>query len=177
MSFKKWLPVALIVFTVIFIDQLAKWWIVNNMLIHETIPIIEAWQPYLQITRTTNTGFAFGLATGGSIFILILSSIITVGLLWMVAQTDESERLQIVGFAIIIGGALGNIIDRVRLNHVVDFVHITIPDVISNVSNFADHAVVIGVGLLLLDSLLQERRNPQKHETSEGNIASASIED
>ena len=162
---RKYYPVLIIALLVIALDQVAKWWVVNNMLLHDPMPIVEAWQPYLQLTRTTNTGFAFGLATGGSAIILVLSSLVTIVLLGIIVQTDESERLQIIAFSIIIGGALGNIIDRIRLGHVVDFVHVYIPGVISNVSNFADHAVVIGVGILILDTFLQERRKAQNPET------------
>lgn len=165
MSIKKWTPVVLIVVLAIFIDQIAKWWVVNNVVVNQTVPILESLQPYLQITRTTNTGFAFGLATGGSTIILVVSSLVTLGLLWMVAQTEETERLQLIAFALVIGGAIGNIIDRIRLGHVVDFVHVHIPGIISNVSNFADHFVVIGVGLLLLDSFLQERRESSQEES------------
>lgn len=164
MSIKKWIPVALIAIIAIVIDQIAKLWVVDNVLVNQTIPILESIQPYLQITRTTNTGFAFGLATGGSTIILVLSSVVTVVLLWMVSQTEEAERLQLIAFALVIGGAVGNIIDRIRLGHVVDFVHVHIPGIISNVSNFADHFVVIGVGLLILDGFLQERRNSSQEE-------------
>lgn len=166
MSIKKWMPVALIAIIIILIDQIAKLWVVNNVVVGQTIPILESLQPYLQITRTTNTGFAFGLATGGSTIILILSSVVTLVLLWMVSQTEEAERLQLIAFSLVIGGAVGNIIDRIRLGHVVDFVHVYIPGLISNVSNFADHFVVIGVGLLLLDGFLQEHRKSEDTDAS-----------
>lgn len=157
MSLKKWSPLLVIATLVILLDQLTKLWIVNNIVVGQTVPILPGLQPYLQITRTTNTGFAFGIGEGGSSIILILSSIITLVLLWMYYSSDEADRLQHIAFAMIIGGAIGNIIDRIRLNHVVDFVHITIPNIISNVSNFADHFVVLGVIILLIDNLLHER--------------------
>lgn len=164
MSLKKWLPLLLISSLVIALDQIAKWWVVQNLVIGQIMPILEMFQPYLQITRITNTGFAFGMASGGSNIILVLSSIVTLVLLWMYIQSKKTDTLQHIALAMVIGGAIGNIIDRIRLGHVVDFVHVTIPGFISNVSNFADHFVVIGVGLLLLDSFLQER-NQAKNET------------
>lgn len=160
MSLKKWSPLLVIASLVILLDQLTKLWIIDNVVVGQTIPILPSLQPYLQITRTTNTGFAFGIGEGGSSIILILSSIITLVLLWMYNNLSEADRLQHIAFAMLIGGALGNIIDRIRLNHVVDFVHITIPNVISNVSNFADHFVVLGVIILLIDSLLHEQKQP-----------------
>lgn len=161
MSLKKWSPLFVIALLVILLDQITKLWVINNVLVGQTIPIVPSLQPYLQITRTINTGFAFGIGTGGSFVILILSSIVTVILLWMYYSSDEADRLQHIAFAMVIGGALGNIIDRIRLNHVVDFVHITIPSFISNVSNFADHFVVLGVIILLIDSLINEREQSE----------------
>lgn len=175
MSLKKWLPVIVITGFVILLDQIAKWWIVSNLSIGETVPLLEGLQPYLQITRTTNTGFAFGLASGGNLIILVLSSLITVGLLWMVYQLNETQRLQLVALAMIIGGASGNIIDRIRFSHVVDFVHIYIPDLISNVSNFADHFVVIGVGLLLIDSFLQEQGQKKNDSPATSEIVNQDV--
>lgn len=160
MSLKKWSPLLVIATLVILLDQLTKLWVINNILVGQTIPILPGLQPYLQITRTMNTGFAFGIGTGGSSIILVLSSIITLVLVWMYHSLPEVDRLQHIAFAMIIGGAIGNIIDRIRLNHVVDFVHITIPNVISNVSNFADHFVVLGVVILIIDNLIHEREQP-----------------
>ena len=156
MSLKKYLPLLIIAPLAILIDQLAKVWIINNVMLGQTIPILEGLQPYLQITRTTNTGFAFGLASDGNMIILILAVIITIALLWMYDSSKPTEGLQRIAFALVIGGAIGNIIDRIRLDHVVDFVHVTIPGLISNVSNFADHFVVIGVIVLFIDSFLNE---------------------
>jgi len=162
---QKWLSLPLIAGGVITLDQITKLWVVNNLVLYDPVPLLEALQPYLQITRTTNTGFAFGMGSGGSTIILILSSCVTMVLLWMYAQSKKSDILQQIALSMLIGGALGNIIDRIRLGHVVDFVHITIPGLISNVSNFADHFVVIGVGLLLLDGFLQESRKPKEENT------------
>ncbi len=156
MSLKKYLPLLIIAPLAILIDQLAKVWIINNVMLGQTIPILEGLQPYLQITRTTNTGFAFGLASDGNMIILILAVIITIALLWMYVSSKPTEGLQRIAFALVIGGAIGNIIDRIRLDHVVDFVHVTIPGLLSNVSNFADHFVVIGVIVLFIDSFLNE---------------------
>ena len=163
---RKWFLLIFVSGLAIVIDQIAKLWVVNNLALGETVAILEALQPYLQFTHTSNTGFAFGLASGGSTVILILSSAITLVLIWMFSQSDESERLQQVALAIVIGGAIGNIIDRIRIGHVIDFFHITIPGLISNVSNFADHFVVFGVGLLLLDSFLHEQRQAKDKTTT-----------
>lgn len=155
---RKWYPLLIIGTLAILIDQVAKWWVMQNMLIGETRAILPALQPYLQLTRTTNTGIAFGFGEGGSQAFLVIAVIITVALLWVYNETHPADRVQYMGLALVIGGAIGNIIDRARFNHVVDFVHIVIPGFISNVSNFADHFIVIGVAILLIDSFRSEFR-------------------
>lgn len=173
MSLSKWIPLLIIVPIAIAVDQVAKIWVINNVYLYESLRIAEFVEPYLQITRTTNTGFAFGLASGGNLIILNLSVVITAALVWMYYQTHMNERLQRIALALVIGGAIGNIIDRIRLGHVVDFVHVQIPDLINNVSNFADHFVVIGVIILIIDSFFgnhdeQETVNQLDVSPSEG---------
>lgn len=172
MSLKKYIPLLIIAPVAILIDQLSKLWIIDNIILGQTIPILESLQPYLQITRTTNTGFAFGLASDGNTVILVLAIIITIVILWMYASSKPSEGLQRIAFAMVIGGAIGNIIDRIRFDHVVDFVHITIPGFISNVSNFADHFVVVGVIILLIDSVINgEIDNDESNQLVDESVA------
>jgi signal peptidase II len=152
---KKWLPLILVSSLVILIDQISKAWVVANFELGSGFAILA---PVLYITRSINTGVAFGLGEGGNQFFLILVLLLISGLLWMYAQSKADAVLQHISLALIIGGALGNLIDRIQHGHVVDFVHIVLPNIVSNVSNLADHAIVIGVPLMLLDGILQERK-------------------
>ncbi|MEL6524306.1 MAG: signal peptidase II [Chloroflexota bacterium] len=158
---RKWFPLIIIGSITLLIDQIAKWWVINNMLLGETRLIAPFLQPYLQITRATNSGIAFGIGEGGSPAFLVLSVIIVGLLLYVYTNTETQFRVQLIALSFVIGGALGNIIDRIRFNHVVDFVHITIPDFISNVSNFADHFIIIGVVILLIDTFRQPQSEPE----------------
>lgn len=164
---RKWLRLILVAASVFAIDQLAKAWVVSSMAVGESIEIIPPLAPYFQLTRVTNTGIAFGMFTNSNLVLLVLTSIVVIVLLLIYRSLPQHLRLQQIAFAMIIGGALGNIADRIRFGHVVDFVHIFIPNLISNVSNFADHFVVIGVLLILLDTLLQERREKAQSAESE----------
>jgi signal peptidase II len=154
-SIKKWLLLILTSSLVIVIDQISKAWIVANFEVGSGFAILE---PFLYITRSTNTGVAFGLGEGGNQFFLVLVLLLVAGLFWMYQQSKANAILQHIALALIIGGALGNLIDRIQHGYVVDFVHIVLPGIVSNVSNFADHAIVIGVPLMLLDGILQERK-------------------
>jgi signal peptidase II len=103
------------------------------------------------------------MLTNSNLILLVLTSIVVVVLFYVYSKLSPQAVVQHIAFAMIIGGAIGNIIDRIRFGHVVDFVHITIPNLISNVSNFADHFVVIGVIIILIDSFLEERRQKPKN--------------
>lgn len=163
---RKWLILAGIVVLTVMIDQVAKWWVMANMLLYESREVLPIVHPYIQFTRTTNTGIAFGLGAGGSTFFLSLSVLIVAGLLWFYRTTPDETTAHYVALSLVIGGALGNIIDRARFGHVVDFFHVTVPGLISNVSNFADHFIVLGVIVLLVDGFI----NPQ-HATEDDDTA------
>lgn len=161
-TWQKWLPLFIISGFVFALDQISKAWIISTLSVGETIQPIPALYPYFQFTRSINTGIAFGMGEGGSMIFLVLSIIITFVLIYLYWRSAQDARLQHIALAIVIGGALGNVIDRIQHGHVVDFFHIVIPNLISNVSNFADHAVVLGVIILLINSYLEEQREKQK---------------
>ena len=161
---KKWLPLGLMGGFIILLDQLSKAWIIANFEVGEGFPILP---PLLHVRRSINTGIAFGIGEGGSAIFLILSLMIVLVLLWMYGRSKAEALLQHIALALVIGGALGNAVDRIQHGHVVDWVYIDIPSLVSNVSNFADHAIVIGVLILLVDGYLQERREKEKAKVEE----------
>jgi signal peptidase II len=156
---RKWILFSIALVFVLFIDQAAKAWVVRNMALEETLEILPGLSPYLQLTRSANTGAAFGILPDSGPLFLILPIVIVAGMLFvMVRHVAARDILLPVALGLVVGGALGNLIDRFQYEHVVDFVHFRLPGVISNVSNFADHAIVIGVVLLIIDSLLRDWR-------------------
>lgn len=162
---QKWLLLFATAAAVIIIDQISKNWVIANLELYESIQPIPALVPLFQITRSFNTGAAFGMLPNAGELFLVLAVIIVLGLLiyyWRVQREDG--LLMRVALGLIVGGALGNVIDRMQHGHVVDFIHYQIPRLISNVSNLADHAIVFGVLLLLLDNWLQSRE--KSHETT-----------
>ena len=96
---------------------------------------------------------------------MILAILITFVIVYLYAKSDEKAHLQHIAFSLIVGGALGNVIDRIQHGFVVDFVHLRLPDVISNVSNLADHAIVLGVIVLLIENFVSERDQKKQAET------------
>jgi signal peptidase II len=138
---------------VILFDRLSKNWIVHRIRPGYDIPIIPG---VFRLSHVLNTGAAFSLLENlppngvrlGLITFSVIAAVIVFTLLW---RTGRAFTLTSVAFALILGGALGNLYDRIRFHHVVDFlavkiVHYNWPDF-----NVADSCIVIGAGLLLLE--------------------------
>ncbi|MEM6528703.1 MAG: signal peptidase II, partial [Chloroflexota bacterium] len=102
-------------------------------------------------------GFMAGSAVAGYVF-LALAFVISGFLIWSYPRIEDGQPLARLATGLIVGGALGNAIDRIIYSHVVDFIHYQIPNVISNVSNLADHAIVFGVALMIWSSWQAEAR-------------------
>jgi signal peptidase II len=115
--------------------------------------------PILALLRVNNTGVAFSVGHGlGSLVLVAATAVITLFVFYLWHSAKEGGRLVAAGFALIIGGALGNLIDRVRLGHVVDFLYLHIGDRGFFVFNLADVALTIGPVLLAWFYLLGGRK-------------------
>ena len=169
---RHWIFLFVLIAAVITADQLSKHWIVDNLRVGESRQPIPALSPFFQLTRSQNSGAAFGfLSQAGDIF-LVIAMIVVVVMLYFYPRIPDNGRLSRIATGLICGGALGNAIDRVAYGHVIDFIHYQIPDLISNVSNLADHAIVLGVILIFIESWRSERAradsleaNPQPNDT------------
>ena len=137
-------------------DQMSKWWIVNDMLRPPTHSV--EMNPYLNFTLAMNRGVTFGLLNHYEHnlvpYLLIGTAIVIVGLMarWL---TKTSSLIVSLGLAGIMGGAVGNIIDRLRYGAVVDFIDVHIQNHHWYTFNIADSAIVVGVSLLILDGLVR----------------------
>ena len=158
---RKWIILGSVTLLTLVLDQLTKTWVVNNLQQHESIQPIPALAPLFQITHSTNTGAAFGIFPAAGNLIFILSIAIVAFMLWYVREIPAHARFLPIAIGMVIGGALGNMIDRSLHGHVIDFIHYQIPNVISNVSNIADHGVVLGVLLLIGENLWRDYREKQ----------------
>jgi signal peptidase II len=151
-----WAAYAIGVLIVVF-DQLSKHWILAVLALPERVtqPLIGP----LQLTRIWNGGVSFGLFQAGHDLVrwgFVVFSIIVAALLGFWAR-GQSRLLPAVGLGLVMGGAIGNAIDRARFGAVVDFVDVTAIGFFPWIFNVADSAITVGVILLLLDSLRRER--------------------
>ena len=139
--------IALIVFLA---DQASKYWIVSQLQLERLGSVFLL--PVLSLTWVENRGVAMGFLQAGddvARWLLVgLTGLIAAAIIWWINSERDSTDLAAMG--LILGGALGNIVDRVRLGYVVDFVHLHAGEWDFYVFNVADAAITIGVALLLL---------------------------
>ncbi len=161
-TLQHWLLFAVIVGITLAADQFSKSWIVQNLALGDTRQPIPALADYFQITHSANSGLAFGLFQQGSDLIRIFAILVVAALLFFYPRLPYDALLSRIAISLIVGGAVGNVLDRLQYDHVVDFIHYRIPGVVSNVSNIADHAIVLGVILILLEGLVFNRSKPDE---------------
>lgn len=135
---------------VLTIDQITKALIIASLSIGETWVPFPALADFFVVTRSANTGAALGILPQGGNFFLLIAIIMALGVVVFYPRMTGRRWLERIALGMLLGGALGNAVDRIRLGYVVDFVHLQLKPLISNVSNIADHSIVIGVVLLLI---------------------------
>jgi len=142
---------------VVVLDQLTKAWILNGLSLRE-VGQVEILPPLLNFTYVENTGVSFGLFGGGEArwVLTAFSIVVAAGLAWWALKAER--RLLVAAIGLVIGGAIGNVIDRIRFGYVVDFVDFSGTGVFPWVFNVADSAITVGVALLILDSVMSERK-------------------
>ncbi|QPC86207.1 signal peptidase II [Mesorhizobium sp. NBSH29] len=145
----------LTVVLVVAVDQWIKFLVETGLPMHEQVDVL----PYLALYRTYNTGVAFSMFTWmGDKGLIILSAIVACFVAYLASRTTSAQTVARLGFALIIGGAIGNIIDRSLFGHVIDYVLFHTPGWSFAVFNLADAAITVGAGLVLLDEVLGWRR-------------------
>lgn len=144
----------IIALIVIGLDQLTKWLIVNNMEYGDSITVIEN---LFYITSHRNTGAAWGILEGQFWFFYLVTSVVIIGLVYYIQTMSKKSGLLAIGLSLMLGGAIGNFIDRVIHQEVVDFIHIYIFDYSFPIFNIADSALCIGVALLVIFMLFEEK--------------------
>ena len=142
---------------IIFIsDQLVKWYMLDIINIDERPPIVVA--PFFKLVMVWNRGVSFGMFNDLAHSHLLFSGIaIIVSCLLVIWLMKATHILTVVGVAAIIGGAMGNMIDRLRFEAVADFFYFHIADYYWPAFNIADAAICIGAGCIILESFKQSK--------------------
>jgi lipoprotein signal peptidase len=140
---------------VLVLDQLTKWWVLEVIDLDRIGQVVVA--PFFNLTMVWNRGVTFGLL-GSDLWFkpLLLGGLALVIAALLLRWLARAESWRIAwGLGLVLGGAVGNVIDRARFGAVVDFVHLHAAGYHWYVFNLADSAIVCGVGLLLLDALIR----------------------
>lgn len=141
-----WLSVA-----VIALDQITKQLVVRYLDWYDVVPVI----PNLNLVHMKNTGAAFSmLSNAPPAFFVLLGTAVSIGILWWLRRNPRGQTLLATALSLIMGGAMGNVIDRVTRGHVVDFIDFYVGSWHFAAFNVADTAISIGTAFLILDMLL-----------------------
>ncbi|WP_213469120.1 signal peptidase II [Paenibacillus dendritiformis] len=146
----------LIAVIVFLIDQGTKWVIATRLTLYEQIPVIGN---FFLITSHRNTGAAFSILEDQRWFFVIVTIIVASGIIWYMYKIRHQQgHILPVGLSLILGGALGNFLDRLLTGEVVDFLQFNFGSYTFPIFNVADMGITIGVGLVLLDAMLSVKR-------------------
>jgi signal peptidase II len=153
----KWRVALGIAALVIVIDQVTKLAVATQMRLHQTIPLLDG---FAALTYVRNTGAAFGLLAGRAAalrvpFFLVVSAAAVALLVWFLRSVPAERRLLVAACGAVAGGAIGNMIDRMLLGEVIDFVDLAVGAYHWPAFNVADSAITLGVAVLCLDALRQ----------------------
>jgi signal peptidase II len=158
----RYLLLALIASTVTILDQATKYWITQSMRLHESIPVI----PNLfSFTYIRNPGAAFGLLAGSSnafrtVFFGVTSLLALALLVTILVRLHDKDWIGQVSIAGILGGAIGNLIDRLRFGEVIDFLDVYVESYHWPAFNVADSAISVGVVCLIIHFAFERKDAP-----------------
>src|ERR1700694_4241692 len=144
---------------IVLLDQVSKAYITRHSGEFEFTRVL----PVLDITRMHNVGAAFSFlasASGWQRWVFIgLAVVVSIGItIWLIKLPRAVPALLAAGLALVLGGAIGNVIDRIRLGYVIDFIHFHWDRAYFPAFNVADFAITVGAACLLLDALFEAKR-------------------
>jgi signal peptidase II len=152
---KRLLPYALLAIVAIALDQWIKYWVETGLELHQPVEVL----PFLALFRTYNTGIAFSMLDSfGDIGLIAVSVCVVAFVLYLAAKTEPGQVLARIGFALIVGGALGNVIDRAVYGHVIDYILFHTPSWSFAVFNLADAFITVGAVAVVFDEFIGWRR-------------------
>ena len=157
----RWLPLTALI---IVADQAIKAWMVHHFALLERVHVLRV----LDIILTYNTGAAFSFLSDASgwqrwLFVLLALGVSAALIVWMRRLHAAVHGLLACGLALIVGGALGNMIDRLTLGRVVDFIHVHWRQAYFPAFNLADSAITVGAVVLLIDAWRETRAARRVH--------------
>lgn len=146
------------------LDQWIKLLVETMLVMHEKVDVL----PFLALYRTYNTGIAFSMFSNvGDTGLIALTGIVIAFVTYLAIRTTPAQIISRFGFALIVGGALGNLIDRTVYGHVIDYILFHTPVWSFAIFNLADVFISLGAALVVLDEFLAWRRSRRQAATSD----------
>lgn len=134
------------------LDQIVKYLVITNLTLFQSVPFI----PFLSFYRTYNEGIAFsGLSFIGNNYLIMMIIVVIGFVLWLWSQLAKNQLFSHIGFAFIISGALGNLIDRFNHGHVIDYIQVHTTTWSFAIFNLADSFIFVGAALIIFDEIRQ----------------------
>ncbi|HLS08706.1 signal peptidase II [Lentibacillus sp.] len=148
---------------VIAVDQLTKWVVVKTMELGEQITVIEN---FFYLTSHRNSGAAWGILQGQMGFFYVVTAIVVVGLIYFMQKYARERKMLAIALSLILGGAIGNFIDRLFRKEVIDFFDFMIFRYDYPIFNIADSALVVGVIIVIIMTIIDERKEKRQNDTT-----------
>ena len=149
---------AIISVVILALDQATKLYVDANFRLHESMPVIRG---FFNLTYVRNKGAAFGILADNAVripFFITVSIVAMLGILWYINRIRNDQKLTVFSLSLVFAGAFGNLIDRVRLGEVIDFLDVFWQRYHWPAFNVADSAITVGVTLLLIDMWREDRK-------------------
>ena len=155
---------AIVSIVVLVLDQATKLYVDRNFRLHESVTVVP---DFFHFTYVRNKGAAFGIFADSAVripFFITISILAAVGILWYLRRLQGGQTLQVFSLSLIFAGAVGNLIDRVRLGEVIDFIDVHWYQYHWPAFNIADSAITVGVILLLFDMWREEQARKARRD-------------
>ena len=144
---------------VVSLDQFTKYTVQKNLPLHHRVEVIPG---FFNLTHVRNTGGAFGILGGrsgwGTFFFMGISVLAVGSILFFIRRIKEDERILALSFSLVLAGAIGNLIDRLRYGEVIDFLEFYLSSFFWPAFNIADSAICIGIGLMAFELLVADHK-------------------
>ena len=147
------------------VDRLSKLWVLNNIPLYDEIAPVPALYPYFSFLHSANTGVAFGLFQGGAFIFTIIAAVAVAAIAIYSFRSGAESLLMSISLGLMLGGAAGNLWDRLAYGAVVDFIKVQASStLVWPMFNLADSSIVVGTILLILYFFLDERKERQEQQ-------------
>ncbi len=164
---RKYWVLLIICFWILFVDQWTKHAIQQRLVLYQKVEVIHG---FFNLVHVRNTGGAFGIFGGergglGSLLFVVVSLAAIGSILFLFVRLREDEKRLSFSLSLVLSGAIGNLIDRLRYGEVVDFLDFYLLSYHWPAFNIADSAICLGIGLMALELLIRDRKKSTKSQT------------